>query len=300
VSDRYVALVNPAAGGGRCGKQAQRWLRSLTDRGIAIDVQWADRPGAITRLARQRYAQGNRRFIAVGGDGTSFEIVNGLFPEALEGPRATLAFLPLGTGNSFLRDFTDRGTEGAGEAIVQGQSRACDVIRLTHDAGVVYYINLLSIGFAADVAAVTNRWFKRMGPAGYLLGVLVCLVRLRRYCIPIRADDDLDYDRRACLFLSINNSKYTGGTMLIAPQADPCDGKAEFVRFDPVARFNLLRHLRGLYDGSRMRHPAASRRAVDRLKFALEAPETLMIDGEVRTLRCTNLEVLPSALDVIV
>ena len=75
-----------------------------------------------------------RNFIAVGGDGTSYEIVNGLYPQALGGERPTLAFLPLGTGNSFLRDFSDRGVEYAIESLLAQRSRACDVMRLRHRA----------------------------------------------------------------------------------------------------------------------------------------------------------------------
>ena len=81
-------------------------------------------------------------------------------------PRAvpTLGFLPLGTGNSFLRDFSDpkasdRGLEHAMRAIEARQSRACDVLRLTHKGGEIYFINLLSVGFAADVATLRHRRF---------------------------------------------------------------------------------------------------------------------------------------------
>ena len=95
----------------------------------------------------------------MGGDGTSYEIVNGLFPEALEGERPTLGFLPLGTGNSFLRDFSDQGVDYAMEALLARRSRPCDVLRMTHRDGVIYYINLLSVGFAADVATVRARRF---------------------------------------------------------------------------------------------------------------------------------------------
>ena len=81
-----------------------------------------------------------------------YEVVNGLFPLATEsGERPVLGFLPLGTGNSFLRDFTDQGAEHTIEALARGSRRACDVVRLVHSGGVLHYINLLSIGFVADV-----------------------------------------------------------------------------------------------------------------------------------------------------
>jgi diacylglycerol kinase (ATP) len=108
VNDRFLAVVNPAAGGGRCGKLAWPALEKLRAAGIALEIRETHEPGEGIRIAREEYARGYRNFLAVGGDGTSYEIVNGLFPEAASGGRARLGFLPLGTGNSFLRDFTER------------------------------------------------------------------------------------------------------------------------------------------------------------------------------------------------
>jgi len=249
---------------------------------------------------REAYQGGYCRFIAVGGDGTAYEIVNGLFPEAAGRERPTLAFLPLGTGNSFLRDFSDRGVEHAIEAILAGRLRPCDVLRLTHKEGVIHYINLLSVGFAADVATLTNRKFKAWGELGYLLGVFSCLIRLQRRPFPLRVDEESELDHRRGLFLSFNNSKFTGGKMMIAPLAEVNDGFIEYVRWGPIGRLGLLRNLHKLYDGSHITHPLASRRAARRIEFELEGPVDLMVDGEVLTLHCQTLDVLPSALDVMV
>ncbi|MFQ5695154.1 MAG: diacylglycerol/lipid kinase family protein, partial [Terriglobia bacterium] len=247
----FFALVNPAAGGGRCGRLAGPALEKLGDEGLALDVVETRAAGHGIELARAAWQQGYRRFLAVGGDGTSYEILNGVMPEALAaGEKPTLAFLPLGTGNSFLRDFSDGGVEHATRALRAGRTRPCDVLRLVHEEGVLHYINLLSIGLAADVATVTNRRFKPLGPLGYLLGVLTCLVRLDRRAFPLRADDERALDRRPCLFLSFNNSKFTGGRMLIAPQADTADGLIEYVRWGSVGRLALLANLHRLYDGT--------------------------------------------------
>ena len=296
----FLAIVNPAAGGGRCGRMARAALDQLRTAGVELEVSETTGPGQATALARAAYARGCRQFIAVGGDGTACEIVNGLFPEAATGERAALGFLPLGTGNSFLRDFTDRGAEYAAAAIIAGRRRACDVLRLSHAAGELYFINLLSMGFAADAAIAARRRFKRLGEFGYVLGVLLCLARLRRRAFPLLADGDAEMDRRRCLFLSFNNSKFTGGKMMIAPQASTNDGLIEYVRWGPVGRLQLARNFSALFDGSHIRHPQASRRAVRRIEFALDAPVDVMVDGEVLTLDCRCIDVLPGALDVLV
>ena len=300
MSSAYLAVVNPAAGGGRCGKLWGPTLARLRDQGIELEVAETSAPGDATQLAREAYAGGIRRFLSVGGDGTAYEIVNGLFPQASDGERPTLAFLPLGTGNSFLRDFSDRGADHTLEALRAGRHRPCDVIRLTHPDGVLYYINLLSLGFAADVAVLRDRRFHALGPFGYLLGVFIRLIWFRHQSFPLWVAGEEQADRRPCLFLSFNNSKFTGGTMMIAPQADTADGLIEYVRWGPIGRLGLVWNLQRLYDGTHIHHPLASRQAAPRIEFDLDAPVDLMVDGEVMTLRLQRLDVLPAALDVMV
>ena len=295
-----LAVVNPAAGGGRCGKLVGPALEQLRAAGVQLEVAEAQYPGQGSELARAAYAAGQRRFLSVGGDGTSYEIVNGIFPGAEAGERPTLAFLPLGTGNSFLRDFTEHATEEAARALTEGRSRPCDVLRMTHAGGMIHYINLLSMGFTADVAALTNRQFKSLGELGYLLGVLICLARLRRRAFPLRVDEEKEWDRRRCLFLTFNNSKFTGGKMMIAPQADSGDGLVEFVRWGPIGRLGLLANLHRLYDGSHVTHPMAARRGARRIEFDLGGPVDVMVDGEVLRLDCKALEVLPGALNIVI
>ena len=298
--DRFFAIVNPAAGGGRSAKLAGPVLARLREKGLQIDVIASTGPGHAVHLAREAYVQGYRRFLAVGGDGTAHEILNGVFAGRTAVQRIALGFLPLGTGNSFLRDFTQNGAEASMQALLEDRKRSVDLIRLTHAAGEVFSFNLLSVGFTADVAALTNRMFKPFGHLGYLMGVFVRVVQLRRRSFALRCDDDKEWDERRSLFLTFNNSKYTGGTMLIAPQADPTDGLIEFVRWGPIGRMGLLRTLPRLYDGTHIEHPLASRRAVRRVEFNAGVPVDVMIDGEVATLECRSLDVLPAAVDIYI
>jgi diacylglycerol kinase (ATP) len=298
--ERFFAIVNPAAGGGRSAKLAGPALARLRDAKLHIDVIASSGPGHATQLAKEAFDQGYRRFIAVGGDGTAHEILNGVFAAGAAQRRISLGFLPLGTGNSFLRDFTTDGAETSLQAILEGRKRPVDLVKLTHSAGVIYSLNLLSIGFTADVGAITNRRFKPLGHLGYLLGVFVRVAQLNRRGFALRCDDDKDWDEGRCLFLTFNNSKYTGGTMMIAPNADPSDGYIEFVRWGPIGRLGLLRMLPKLYDGTHIKHPLASRRSVRHVDFNVPEPVDVMIDGEIVSLTCQSLDILPSALDVYI
>ncbi len=319
MTEKFLAIINPAAGGGRCGERVGAALDRLRVTGIAIETAQTRAAGEATGIAREAYARGFRKFLAVGGDGTSYEIVNGLFPEcrsqfvapnsqetsSVDDNIPTLGFLPLGTGNSFLRDFAEgsssaEGLEHALRTLEARRSRPCDVLRLTHKDGVIYYTNLLSVGFAADVAMLRHKRFQGLGQFGYLLSIFLCLARLDRRPFPVRFDDRSEFDRRRSLFLTFNNSKFTGGTMMIAPDAVTDDGLIEYVRWGPIGRLGLIRNLATLYDGTHTNHPLAERQAVRRVEFQLEGPVDVMVDGEVLTLECQAIDVLPSALCVVV
>ncbi len=324
MNESFLAIINPAAGGGRCGERVGSALDRLRAAGIALETAETRTAGEATEIARAAYGRGYRKFLAVGGDGTSYEIVNGLFPDSLaagagkpEDAVATLGFLPLGTGNSFLRDFTGEvsgkdALEHAMQALEARRSRPCDVFRLMHKDGAIYYTNLLSVGFAADVAALRHRRFLALGQFGYLLSIFLCLARLNRRPFPVRFEGrhdgqqdgqqagEQEFDSRPCLFLTFNNSKFTGGTMMIAPDAVTDDGLIEYVRWGPIGRLGLTWNLATLYDGTHTRHPLAERHAVRRVEFQLDRPVDVMVDGEVLTLECRAIDVLPAALRVVV
>jgi diacylglycerol kinase (ATP) len=298
--EHFFAIVNPAAGGGRCGKLAPAALDRVRRVGIQLEVVQTTKPGEATVLARARYTKGHRNFLAVGGDGTAFEIVNGLFPEAQTQGRPVLGFLPLGTGNSFLRDFTTHAVEHTIEALRKRCRQPCDVLRLRHSGDDIYFINLLSLGFPADVGAITNRRFKGLGELGYVLGVIARLAGLQHLAFPHRVDGAEDWDRRRCLFLAFSNSKYTGGKMMIAPKADPSDGRIEYVRWAEIGRWRLLWTFPRLFTGTHIEHPQASRAATERIDFDLAEPVNTMVDGEIFRVKCRSIEILPGALDVVV
>lgn len=296
----HLAVVNPAAGGGRCGKQFPAALERLKEAGIEVDVAQTSGPGEATALVREAWQAGRRRFIGVGGDGTGYEIVNGLFPAATGAApedRPSLGFLPLGTGNSFLRDFTENGVEDSLPAIAEGRHRPCDVICLEHDEGELHYINILSIGFVADVNGRRARKYKGWGELGYIFAVVVETFGLSPRPYPMRTDGG-ELDDGAITFASFNNSKFTGGKMMMAPEADTADGKIAYVRVGPLGRISLLRTFPKIFEGTHVQHPAVSQCKVESIEFQLDAPIDVMVDGEALQVRPKRLSVLPRALDV--
>jgi YegS/Rv2252/BmrU family lipid kinase len=300
-----LAVVNPAAGFGKCAELLGPALDRLRGAGVEFDVAETKRAGHGTEITRQAFRDGYRRFLAVGGDGTAFEIVNGLFPEAAkeesadQNDRPTLGFLPLGTGNSFLKDFTNEGVDYAMRAIIENRMRPCDVIRLKHKAGEVYYTNILSLGFVADVCTLANRRFKRLGAASYGLAVVLCLANFKKRVFKIKLDGAEDSDPPSTALLIFNNSKYTGGNMMLAPNADTGDGLIDIVRWS-ADRFDFIRNFPKCYDGSHVGHPLVWQARAKRIDLNFDSPIDIMIDGEVMTAQLESLEVLPSAINVLV
>ena len=280
---------------------AKAALEKLRAAGVELQVAETSGPGDATRLARAAYARGAAAIYRRGRRWHGVRNRERPFPGSGGRRQAGAGFSAAGHGQLVPSRFhaaTARSTRGKRSS--RGRRTSSDVLCLKHAGGKIYFINLLSVGFTADVTAAANRRFKGLGELGYLLGVLLCLARLRRRAFPLRADGDTEFDRRRCLFLSFNNSQFTGGKMMIAPQASTGDGLIEYVRWGPIGRIGLLRNLPTLFDGTHIRHPLASRQGARRIEFALDEPVDVMIDGEVFTLNCQSIEVLPGALDVLV
>jgi len=296
-SSRYLVIVNPAAGSGRCGKKAPGAIERLRSAGLDLEVRETKGPGDATRIAQEGWAEGFRCFIAAGGDGTDFEVLNGMLPPALaSGETPRLGFLPLGTGNAFLRDFSSQGADYAIESLVEGRSRRTDVLVLHHDGGLHYFINLIGFGLPVDVTIRAAGGLKRFGPLGYVLGVIITVANLRFSSFPMRSVGG-DLVDGPVTQLCVCNSRYTAD-MLIAPQADHRDGLLDVVRVDPMGRFELLRAFPTIYKGTHLELDKVHVESAPEIGFEFEEAVDMMIDGEVLRLRPQRVEALREVLEI--
>lgn len=284
-----MAIVNPAAGGGRAAKLADSLLPKFGE----LDVRRTVGPGHATVLVREAHARGVDRFLSLGGDGTLHEVVNGLTGE---GPRATVGICPVGTGNSFGRDIGVLNPEDALSAWTSGGRQGCDLLRLTHADGELHAINLVGLGFAAVAGDLMNRRFKRLGVAGYIAAVLVEVSRLNAPVMRYRIGDEA-YEE-AVLMLSICNSRYTGGDMCMAPAALIDDGMLDVIRLGPMSRPRFLSAFPKIFKGTHVDLPEVRTHAVRRIELDLDQAVPVMIDGEVIVMKLEAVEVVPDALEV--
>jgi diacylglycerol kinase (ATP) len=172
-----------------------------------------------------------------------------------------------------------------------------DAVRCTHADGTLHYLNLIGLGFAARAGAMTNRRFKRFGAKGYIFAVLGCLVRMRYPAIRVRLDGG-EPDERSCSMLSFCNSRFTGGDMMMAPDADPADGLLDVVRIGPLRRIAFLRAFPRIFKGTHVKMPEVECTRARRVEFLGDERIDVMVDGEVQALVLRSLEMAPGAVEV--
>jgi diacylglycerol kinase (ATP) len=158
----------------------------------------------------------------------------------------------------------------------------------------------MSIGFTAEAGELTNRYFKRLGVPGYLAAILLCWLRLHYPVFPFQVDGSSELDLRPCTYLTFSNSRYTGGDLMIAPTAQTADGLIEITRVGVIRRFDFARTFPKIYTGDHIHHSLISHTRARRVDFTLDRTIDVMIDGEVIHCRPQSIEVLPSALEVVV
>lgn len=281
-----VAIVH-----GRAAKKkkarAEAHLADLRATGAAVEVVETRRPRHATEIARERRGTGVD-FASLGGDGTHFEVLNGLFPaiQAMPDPPA-LWPMALGTGNSFLKDFDPS----------HRRRRRCDVIEAVHDEGTFHFMNLLSLGFVGDVAFLRNERFPAWGTVGYVFAVVLKTLGLRPTPFAFRADGVAV--RGPQTFLSFNNSRCTGGDMMMAPAARTDDGLLDLITVAPMGRVELLGTFPKIFSGTHVAHPKVGTRQVREVIFEGHDRVAAMVDGETMRVALRSLRVLPGALEVV-
>jgi YegS/Rv2252/BmrU family lipid kinase len=285
-------IVNPVAGEGMTAKKWARIWQTLCRTGYDLTYEFTAGKGEGTLLAKKAAARGADLILAVGGDGTVNEIVNGLV-----GSQVRVGIIPTGTGNDFVR------TVGipldpleACIVINTMNSKVVDVAKIDDN----YFLNVAGIGFDAQVAAEVNRKNSFIkGKLAYLWAIVKVLAVFQPAQIELKFEGSTEV-KKNILVVALANARYYGGGMEIAPGAKVDDGLLDVVTIEEMSKPELIKSLPLLLQGSHLKHPKVTVYRCQ--KLTVTGPETVFVhaDGELLTGLPISVELVPKALEIIV
>lgn len=305
-------VVNPRSGGGRTRHEWPQIERALREVYPGMEAKTTTRRGEAALLVRNALAEGHREIIAVGGDGTINEAVNGMFDAAGPSvPDAVFGFVTSGTGGDFRKSFGIGA--GFGPAIArlkEAKPRPIDVGRVTcvSTDGVStsrYFVNIASLGLSGVIVDAVNRArIAKLFGGQFAFGFHSALAMLTYRNRMIRLRVDRGFDEIALVStLAIANGQFFGGGMRVAPQAIPDDGLFDVVVMGGTSRRRALADMKQIYTGDHIANPSVR---VMRGATIMAAPvaETkgrsvlVEVDGESAGRLPATFQILPRALNL--
>jgi len=308
VAPRTVVIVNPKSQGGKLGA---RWreLSETIGRAFPFDEALTTGPGDATVLAREALRRGAERIVAIGGDGTINEVVNGFFEDGVAiAPDASFGVIPFGTGGDFRKTFK-LPTEivDAAAVIAANQRTKIDVGRLefTTMAGAPatrMFANIASFGVSGVVDRLVNESGKKLGRLSFMLATARATWSYKNQRVQLVLDGK-DRVEATINTVAVANGRFFGGGMMVAPNAEPDDGQFDVVAIGDLGFSELVTSGRRLFKGT---HLAMDKVTVRRARV-IEAegidPGSVIeldVDGENPGKLPARFELLPAALWMIV
>jgi YegS/Rv2252/BmrU family lipid kinase len=308
---RTVVVVNPKSQGGATGK---RWpeLAARLRKHFAFEDAITSGPGDATRLTREALAGGVERVVALGGDGTINEVVNGFFTDGTPvAPTAALGVIPYGTGGDFRRTMNlSTELDDAAATIAADSRRTIDVGRIeytTPDGGTTarMFANICSFGISGVVDRLVNQSKKRFGRLSYALATArATLFQYDNQRVHLRFDDDPASATDVTInTVAVANGRYFGGAMKVAPDAEVDDGVFDVVCLGDFGKAEILFKGTRVYKGAHLTmDKVTSRRAriVDATPVDPGATVEIDLDGENVGRLPARFTIVPRALVMVV
>ena len=293
-----VFLVNPASDNGRTGRRWPELAHRAAHAGLDGETLFSERPGHLIELARTAVEGGARLVVAVGGDGTLNEVINGVAERDVD-----LATIPLGTGMDFGRPYgIPTRFDDAVRIVLDGATRTIDAGRVRYRTwdgqdAMRWFGNVGTVGMSGAVAQRANGMSKALG------GRITFFYALTRVFLTWENTDvtvSLDGVERSGRMhdVIVANGPWHGGGMMLAPDAKPDDGLFDVVLIGDVSKVDFLTTAPKIYKGRHVTHPKVE---IFRSAHAtVDAPERLPIEVEGEQVGTTPaaFEIVPGALRV--
>jgi diacylglycerol kinase (ATP) len=292
-----VFLVNPASENGSTGRRWPEIAHLAAERGLRGETLFSEHAGHLTELASRAVADGASLLVAVGGDGTVNEVVNGI----ADANDVELAVIPRGTGWDFVRTHgIPRKLEDAIDTARTGVMRELDLGRVTYRSWAggeqsSYFANIGSAGMSGAVARRANATSKALGgKVSYAWATFAVFVRWSPGEMRIVVDGEERSDRMHDVVVSIG--RYFGGGMKITPEAEPDDGLFDVLLLGAGTMRDLVLTLPKVYRGTHLTHPKIELLRGRAVEVDAPEPVPIQLDGEQPGTTPARFEIVPRAL----
>jgi len=312
-----LLIVNPACGSRRVARSIPRALERVEQVLGDVDIRFTAKTGHARELARQGVKEGYPLVVAMGGDGTLSEVVNGVLyahPSGAAGqpPDTAVGIVNLGTGGDFRRSLgIGTGVDACLAALTSGRERLVDVGRASFaglDGTVTeqYFVNVLSAG----LGGLVDRYIETMpsflgGKAGYYLAALRAVAVSRERLVDARITwlGETREESIPAYLIAVCNGRWFGGGMDLAPMALPDDGRLEVITITAPNKPYLADRVRGVYAGRHLQEPTVHHFPCTGITLSLLAADAsrlfpLDVDGEALGIPPVEIEVMPRMLRV--
>ena len=290
-----VLIANPRAGRGKVEAALPKIERILTEAGLGYRIVRTTHPGHATQAARDALLDGERYLVAVGGDGTVHEVVNGMLAgDQPIAPDAVLGVVAAGSGCDFVRSFGLPGDAVQAAYHLAGDGvRPIDVGKVTCTAGTAeitrYFPNVAEAGLGGAVVARAARLPGFLGSAKYFCGFWLALPGFRPGTVRLDADGQAFQWRAHNVVVA--NCRFYGGGMCISPGSEPDDGALDvLVMTGPKS--DAFTMLPKIYGGTHLPHRSIAELRGDRVRVEADPPFPIEADGE-------TLGTTPASFEVI-
>lgn len=276
---KLLIIFNPEAAHGRAVRKLTAIRTKFESLGIQIEFKPTKHPGHGIDLVACTDLSEFDGLVAAGGDGTLFEVLNGLYRHP-KPARIPLGLLPIGTGNAFARDLQLKPSawSDAIDLLQRRRTREVDVGLVKSADRTFYFLNIVGMGFTVD-ASKTAQKLKFFGNSAYTLATLWQVLKLKSF--PLMVDLDGRKIRGDNIFITISNTRYTGTHFLIAPDASIDDGLLDVTILEKLPRRRLLKLFPTIYDGRHVQYKEISTHKAAQIHVQSPAGMLLGPDGEL-------------------
>ena len=278
MNNKLLLIANPNAASGRSQKLIPGIAEEFANRGVQTEVFKSEFPGHIEKYLGACDTSNYSAVIAIGGDGTLHEVLNGLYQQEKQA-RIPIGLIPAGTGNAFARELGLLAGDviQAIDIICKANIRHIDSARYSFADQQRYSINIINMGFGVDAARIAKK-LKILGNSAYTLGTLWQTLFLRSWPLSITLDGK--QTQHSAVLASVSNTRYTGTSFLIAPAAKIDDGLLDVLILTNISRFKILRLFPSIYTGKHIHYPEVSTIKAKHILIETQEPKDLSPDGE--------------------